>query len=383
MSLFDVPGIRGGAVAAGIKPSGALDLAVLVAEQPLVAAGVFTRNQVAAAPVQVCRERLAASSTVRSVVINAGNANALTGRIGRRHAEAMVRATEQACGGPALVLSTGVIGVPLPMERVLSGIHRAAAAVDDGGTGVADAILTTDTTRKTAVVRCGPYTVGGLAKGSGMIHPNLATMLAVVATDAPIPAPRLRAILARAVDRSFHEITVDGDTSTNDAVLLLARPGDPLPDAVEAEVAAAITEVCRKLAVQIVEDGEGRARILTVEVRGAETDADAARVARSVATSSLVKTALAGGDPNWGRILAAAGNAGVALSEDALSLELGGVPVVVGGQVQDVDPELLTASFAAERVSAVLTLGRGRGRARMLTTDLTHRYVEINAEYTT
>jgi len=396
-NILSVPGWRGAAASCGLKEEGP-DLALLVADGERTAAGVFTRNELPAAPVVECRERLAAAPIARTVVIQSGNANALTGERGRKDARAMALRADELCGGPALVLSTGVIGVPLPIDDVLDGIDRAAAALGpDAGDAMARAILTTDTVPKTCAVRVAlpaapgaaplPVTVGGLAKGSGMIHPNMATMLAVVATDAPVTPDVLDGMLRRGVEESFHEITVDGDTSTNDAVLLLAGgagtpaigAGDPRGET----LAAAITEVMRQLAQAIVHDGEGACRVMQVRVTGAATRGEARRVADAVTGSLLVKTALAGGDPNWGRILAAAANAGVPLEAARLSLSLGGVTVFRDGAPQSVDRGLVEAAMSARDVAVVLDLGAGTGTARRSTPDLTKDYVHINSEYTT
>ncbi len=380
--LLSVPGFVGAGVACGIKPSGKPDVAVITADRPMHAAAMFTRCQVAAAPVVVGRAQLAANPLVKTVVVNSGNANAMTGEQGIAHAQQMVEAAEQACGGPAFVMSTGVIGQPLPVDRVLEGIRSAAGDLGpDQGDAVADAFLTTDLTRKVAATKVGPYTVGGVAKGSGMIHPDMATMLAVIATDAPVPPDRLSTILAEAVDDSFHSITVDGDTSTNDTVLLLARPSKTYPFDDPRPVEQAIRGVARSLALQIVEDGEGVSRLLDIHVVGAETSDQARRIARQIAVSSLVKTAVAGADPNWGRIAAAAGNAGVRL--DQLDLYIGKHLVVAGGASTNVPRSLLEPLFAGSRVAVRLVVGEGLGSSHVVTTDLTHEYITINAEYTT
>lgn len=254
---------------------------------------------------------------------------------------------------------------------------------------MARAMLTTDKVEKTAAVTTATrpaYTVGGVAKGSGMIHPNMATMLAVIATDAPIHAGSLRTILRHAVERSFHEISVDGDVSTNDAVLLLAKhPGDGplLSHGAETEVVRAICDVAAQLARRIVEDGEGAHRVLTIDVTGAASRADAKRVAAEIARSSLVKTALAGGDPNWGRLLSAAGAAGAAFSPETARLTIGDHLVFADGEPRSLDARALDRAFADPEVRIRLDLGRGRYSGRMLTTDLTHDYVEINSAYTT
>ncbi len=392
--LFSVPGLRGAAVATGVKPSGNLDLALIVADREMAAAGMFTTSAVAAPPVTLSRECLKRTGRARSIVVNSGNANALTGPRGMSDAEAMVGAVEARCGGPALVLSTGIIGVPLPLDKVMRGIDEAAGELRAApGDAVATAILTTDTFAKTAAVTVtdpatkATYTVGGVAKGSGMIHPNMATMLAVIATDAPVAPEALSGMLSTAVDHSFHCISVDGDTSTSDAVILLAQMPAPgaaaLTDAAREALQGAITQVAQKLAEHIIRDGEGMTRLMRIDVEEAASRAEAAKVAESVARSSLVKTALAGGDPNWGRILAAAGNAGIPVRAEDLSLSLGEHLVFERGSPVHVEPTLLANTFASEQVSICLRLGRGVEKAHMLTTDLTKRYVEINSEYTT
>lgn len=396
--LLSVPGFRGGAVASGVKPSGALDLAVIDLGRPVTAAAVFTRNELCAPPVTVCRERLAAEPRVRSIVVNSGNANAMTGAKGAADAQAMLERTEERCGGPALVLSTGVIGVPLPIQKILDGIDRASAEVSrDAGDEVARAMLTTDTCTKksarrvrlpeTADDEARNVTVGGIAKGSGMIHPDMATMLAVIGTDAPLDSVAARQMLSVAVDQSFHTITVDGDTSTNDAVVLVAG-GASMP-VVEPDsergvlLQRAIAEVAQDLALAIVRDGEGATRVAEVRVNAARTDAEARAVASSIACSSLVKTALAGGDPNWGRILSAAANAGVGLEGPHLRLRLGGIEVFADEHPLAVDQTAVDRAFSGDEVLIELDLGLGSAQAHMFTTDLTKGYVEINSEYTT
>lgn len=394
--LFAVPGLRGAAVGSGVKPSGDLDLALIVADEPMSAAGVFTTNRFAAAPVHLCRDVLETSPAARSVVVNSGNANAMTGAQGERDASAMAEAVERSCGGPVLVLSTGIIGVPLPIDRVLDGIGRASVElVRDADDGVSRAILTTDHGPKSAAAAIDAgsttYTVGGIAKGAGMIHPNMATMLAIVATDAPIESGPLREILKRAVDRSFHQISIDGDTSTNDSVILLARrPAEgaaSIAGDVIGAVEEAITRVCRSLADQIVRQGEGVDRVMDITVRGGADDATAQRLAEAIACSTLVKTALTGADPNWGRILSAAGAAagatGLPIEPGALTLRLADQVVFKDGEVQDQDAARLDDAFSKERVEIDLTIGAGLGVGRMTASDLTKRYVEINSEYTT
>jgi glutamate N-acetyltransferase/amino-acid N-acetyltransferase len=395
--LLSVPGWRGAGIRTGVKESGAPDLALFQADSPRPAAAVFTRNELPAACVLLGREAMARRPELRTLCVNSGNANAMTGAQGRADAERIVELVERHAGGPALAVSTGIIGVPLPMELVEPGIEEAARSVTAPCPQLADAILTTDTCRKACAVEvklpalegepARLVRVGGMAKGSGMIHPNMATMLAFVATDAPVETGALDGLLRRATDASFHEISVDGDTSTNDTVVLLGGPsgaqditdGDPRLPALE----AAVTAVMQRLARAIVLDGEGRTRLMELRVTGAADTASARRVAESVACSSLVKTALAGGDPNWGRILAAAANAGVSLGGAKPSLEICGHRVFENGAPTVYDRQAVDAAFSAEEVQVVLHLGLGQGSARRWTTDLSTEYVRLNAEYTT
>jgi len=393
--VLAVPGFRGATARCGLYDEPRDDLALIVADRECETAGVFTRNQVPAAPIILTRERLHLAPRARSIVINAGNANALTGPAGLVAAERMLARLEETCGGPALVLSTGVIGVPFPLDPVLAGIGRASTELTSAADGaVARAILTTDTRPKTSATQVDlpgearSVTLGGVAKGSGMIHPNMATMLAVIAIDRAIPAALLSSMLRASVDVSFHEISVDGDTSTNDAVLVLARPTegeDPVAagSAAAEALGRALTAVCRDLAAQIVADGEGMTKVLRVEVQGARSDFDAKRIASTIAGSLLVKTAVAGRDPNWGRFIAVAGNAGVPIDPSRLELALGGVIVYTRGQPREISAAETSRIFADDVVVARLSLGVGTHGARMATTDLTYEYVRINAEYTT
>ena len=335
MNIAMPKGWRFGGVKAGIKPSGGADLAGLVSDSVAAAAGVYTTNRLQAAPVQLCRSRVPAG--VRAVLINAGNANACTGEQGLRDAEAAAAAFAAALGCPArqvAMCSTGVIGRPLPMAVFPPGTKALAAALAATPAGVeaaARAIMTTDTRPKivarTVETPQGPRVVLGLCKGAAMIGPNLATMLAFVVTDARLAANDLDAMLRTVVERSFHCVGVEGHTSTNDTVLLLANgaagtaPDDPQL------LAPAVAEVCEALAMEIAKDAEGAAHFVTIDVTGARTDADAHRLAKAVAESALVKTAIFGADPNWGRICSAAGYAGVPFEEADLSLDLNGMPL--------------------------------------------------------
>lgn len=385
-----VPGVRTVATACGLKGDDALDLGVLRMEAPAVAAGVFTRNQAAAAPVQLCRERLAADRSVRTIVVNSGNANALTGESGRADALAVLKLTESLFGGPALPLSTGVIGVPLPRSKLLSGLQACAGRLQPDSDAFARAMLTTDTCTKQAARRvriAGEWiTVGGVAKGSGMIHPDMATMLAVIATDAVVSSPALDRLLREVTEETFNRISVDGDTSTNDSVIALARRGDDPLDGNASSwtlFGEAVRQVAASLADQIVADGEGATKVLELTVCGARWPGDARQIARAVATSVLVKTALHGGDPNWGRIISAAGTAGVPLDLDALELRVGDALVFGGGRPREEAQEAAARAFAQERVEVELRIGLGEEHVTVLTSDLSADYVAINAHYRT
>jgi glutamate N-acetyltransferase / amino-acid N-acetyltransferase len=378
-------GFVAGAVHAGIRKA-KLDLAVVRSTEPAVGAGMFTVNRVKAAPVLLSKAHLARAEP-QAVVINSGVANAATGKQG--DLDALATAWEAAAvleldPEEVLVLSTGVIGARLPMPKVLSGLAQVELS-PEGGARAADAILTTDTYPKEAVVSRGGFTVGGMAKGAGMIHPNLATMLAVVTTDYPLAAGEAHGFLKRAVGQSFNRISVDGECSTNDAVILLANgaSGIDRTPATDRDFAAALGEVCADLARQIVEDGEGATILLEIEVTGAATPGEAHAIAKRIATSPLVKTAAFGRDPNWGRILAAAGSAFCAggfaqLEVDRLTLTMNGVEVFAGGEPTGADVPLDGPACRIE-----LDLGLGSATAGYLASDLTYDYVRINAEYTT
>jgi len=385
-------GFRAAAVAAGIKPD-RLDLALLVADHPCAAAGVFTTNLVQAAPILVSREHLG-GGRARAVVVNAGCANAATGAAGLDDAREMAAVAALAVGCPVeevVVASTGVIGVRLPMEKVRAGIVEAAARLEPGsGADAARAIMTTDTKPKEVAVefRVGEATavVGGMAKGAGMIAPSMATMLAFFTTDVAVERSLLERALREAVGESLNRITVDGDTSTNDCAVVLAsgaRPGA----AIEREGSAfdafrrALAEAASQLARMLVRDGEGVTRIAEVRVEGARTAAEADRIARTVAESPLVKTALHGGDPNWGRVLAAVGRAGVPLNVGRVSVWIGDVHVAEGGAAREYDERVAAAAMQEDPVRLRVRLGEGDATGWMWTSDLSHGYVDINAHY--
>lgn len=397
-----VDGIRAAGIAAGLKPSGKPDLAMVAADAPVSAWAVQTTNAVPAAPVQLTRRHLdATGGRARAVLVNAGSANACTGPDGMATAEASAERAAQTLGcDPAeiLVCSTGVIGQPIAREPFLEGIPRVAGALQaspQAATEAAAAIGTTDTTVKQAAVRVsdahGACTVGGFVKGSGMIAPELATMLAVVVTDADLPASDLRSLLAEVGERTFGRISVDECLSTNDAVAALAT-GTAAASPATAALRRGLEAVCADLAEQVVRDGEGATRLLRVHVTGAASERDAVAVARKVAASDLVKTAVAGGDPNWGRVVAAVGAAGApgtggdggaAVDPPRLHVAFGDVTLCRFGTAVAHDAGQAAAQLAGSEVDCHVALGIGTAAATVTTCDLTHGYISINAEYTT
>jgi glutamate N-acetyltransferase / amino-acid N-acetyltransferase len=378
-------GFVAGAVHAGIRKT-KLDLAVVHSTVSAVGAGMFTANRVQAAPVLVSKAHLAQASP-QAIVINSGVANAATGKQGELDALSTAAETAAVLGiepEQVLVLSTGVIGVKLPMPKLLAGLAEITLH-DDGGAEAAQAILTTDTYAKEAIVSRGGFTVGGMAKGAGMIHPCLATMLAVVTTDYPLREDEAHGFLKRAVNESFNRISVDGECSTNDAVLLLANgaSGIERTPELDREFAAALSQVCADLSRQVVLDGEGATVLLEIHVTGAASAGEAEAVAKRIATSPLVKTAAFGRDPNWGRILMAAGSAFVSggfaqLDVEALTLKMNGVTLFEQGEPTEAEVPLDGPVCTIE-----LDLGLGKAAASYLASDLTYDYVKINAEYTT
>jgi glutamate N-acetyltransferase/amino-acid N-acetyltransferase len=387
MSVTAAQGFEAAGVIAGLRRS-APDLAVVRSVPPAVGAAMWTTNRVQAAPVVVSRRHLEQAQP-QAVVVNAGLANAATGARGIADAQRTAEHAAVLLGLQAeevVVLSTGVIGVPLPMEKVIAGVERAVQALGpDGGRDAAVAILTTDIGPKDAVSTADGFTVGGMAKGAGMIHPRLATMLAIVTTDYPLDPGEPAAFLRPAVEASFNRVSVDGECSTNDAVVLLANgaSGIERSAASDRSFAEALGEVCASLARQIVEDGEGATVLLEIEVSGAASEAEADAIARRIATSPLVKTAAFGRDPNWGRVLAAAGsapwNGGFAqLDPDLLSVAFDGAVVFERGAPTGTVPALEGAAVRIE-----LDLGLGTGTASYLASDLSYDYVRLNAEYTT
>jgi len=387
-------GFRFAATEAAVKKPGRLDVGLILADREAAAAGVFTRNRVVAAPVVLCRERLV-HGTARAILVNSGNANACTGARGRADAERVTEALAGLLGcsvGATLPCSTGVIGLPLPVERMEAALPGLVGALGDDPEPFARSILTTDSFPKISsrafAVAGREMRVLGVAKGAGMIRPDVATMLAFLVTDAPVGAARLQELLSQAAEHTFNRITVDGDTSTNDTVLALASGGaggvslNEDPAGLRA-LGSALTEVCRDLARMMVRDGEGATKVVDVRVAGAASDAAALAVARTVAESPLVKTALHGEDPNWGRIAAAVGRSG-AYEGGPLRILIGGVPVVEQGLGLGVEAE----AQAHEQMQGVeyeirVELQEGQGEAVVTTCDLTAEYVRINADYRT
>lgn len=398
VALEAVGGVRVGTAEAAIKKPGRDDLVVFELAPGSATAGVFTQSAFAAAPVRLCRERLAGGAGVRALLINSGNANAATGSAGIEDARAVCAAVAAALGcAPEEVLpfSTGVIGQRLPVARMVQAVPRAVATASaDGWTAAMQAIMTTDTVPKGASRRVrlsfGEVTVTGIAKGVGMIHPNMATMLAFVATDARLAAGEAQALLAEVVERTFNCVTVDGDTSTNDACVLVATGGAGgsalAPGSADhARLAEAVEAVCLALAHAIVRDGEGATKFVTIRVEGAQSRAEARRVALSVAHSPLVKTALFASDANWGRIAMAIGKAGVeGLDAATVGLTLDDVPLLAGGEPHpDYREELGAAVVARPEFTIGISLGRGEASATVWTCDFSYDYVRINAEYRT
>jgi len=382
----DLPlGYRYAATYAGLRKTEKDDLGLIVSGLPAAAAAVFTQNRVQAAPVKLCRRHLAASrGAVGAILVNAGNANCAT-RTGDAAALACCRSAARLLRLPVaqvLPASTGVIGVEMDARLIVNALPRLVANLrEDGFGGVARAIMTTDLVPKEAFgevkLRRGTVRIAGMTKGSGMIQPRMATTLGFVLIDAQIPAAMLRRMLRRAVERSYNRLSVDGDTSTNDTLLLLANGASGVrPDAKEmAAVEERITGVAEDLACSIARDGEGARKLITILVSGASSDDAAARLARSIANSPLVKTAVAGSDPNWGRILSAAGNAGVAFDPRKTDIDMQGVPVCRAG---------LAARFSESECEIRLALrGKGKGQARFWTCDFTEGYIRINASYRT
>ena len=369
------------AVAAGIKSGSVLDLALIYSEVPAVAAAVFTQNTFIAAPLIVTKAHLKESGNrVRAIMVNSGNANAATGEAGIRNSRACAEALAGHIGCPlnqVLISSTGVIGRVLPVDKIRGAVPSLVEGLlSTNITQLARGIMTTDTVPKIAAGEVGGAVIAGVAKGAGMIHPDMATMLSFIMTDADMPHAELDAALRYAVQRSFNSISVDGDTSTNDMVVVLANGASgvrPAPDKFQDK----LLEVCTQLATAIVRDGEGATKFVEIDVEGAPSDEAARIIGRTIARSPLVKTAIYGADPNWGRIVGAVGNSGVPLKADRVDIFIGGIPI------SDTTLEQTRQKLKEKEIQIRVVLHSGSGAARVWTCDLTEGYIRINADYTT
>jgi glutamate N-acetyltransferase/amino-acid N-acetyltransferase len=380
-------GFRYASTYAGIRKVAKDDVALIVSDSPSSAAAVFTKNLVVAGPVVVARKNLRASGgKMRAALVNAGNANCAT-RTAEQVAAECVNATADLLNikpDEVLPASTGVIGVELDSALILRVLPSLCADLGPGRfEDAATAIMTTDTRQKTAFAEVGGACIAGMCKGSGMIHPRMATTLAFVMTDSVVPPYILQTALGSAINRSFNRISVDGDTSTNDTVAVFANGASKIRPPRKA-FEEALGEVLESLAIQIVRDGEGARKLVTIEVTGASSDDAAERIARAIANSPLVKTAIAGSDPNWGRILSAAGNSGVSLDPRQTDIDMQGMPVCRSGLAADFSENELKQKLDAQECLIQFTIrGRGRGRTRFWTCDLTEEYIRINASYRT
>ncbi|BBD69443.1 arginine biosynthesis bifunctional protein ArgJ [Nostoc commune NIES-4072] len=398
-------GYQAAGITAGLKPSGLPDLALIFSEVEAIAAGVFTTSQVKAACVEYCRQRLQAKQSARAILCNAGQANAATGSQGYLDTLESAMAVGQALNIPSesvLVASTGVIGQRIKMDALRSGIPKVVAALSETGSdAAAGAIITTDLVTKSIALETTitdrPVRIGGIAKGSGMIHPNMATMLAFVTCDAVVSPALWQQMLARAADRSFNSITVDGDTSTNDSLIALANGQSRTPAITEwgaeaEKLEAMLTAVCQHLAKAIARDGEGATCLIEVEVTGAHDEISARQIAKTIAGSSLVKSAIFGHDPNWGRIAAAAGRAGVPFEQENLQIKIGNFLMLENGQPLQFERAAAStylkkaakgAYLQEDTVLISVNIGNGHGSGKAWGCDLSYDYVRINAEYTT
>ncbi len=389
--LESVPGYTFSSIKCGIRYPDRLDYALILSEKPCNAAGLFTRNKVTAAPVKLCRARL--DNPLRAILVNSTNANACTGKEGYSAAEALTSDIARLLGIPAesvIMSSTGIIGHQLPLEKMKKNHQLLVEGLSpEGGASIPEAIMTTDTFPKSCAcsfeTSLGTFTLAGTAKGSGMIAPNMATMLAFLITDAPVDALKLRELFSQKVRVSLNAITVDGDTSTNDTALILSPAEDsPLSDAEDlAAFEEALGYVLDELAGMLVRDGEGATKTVSIHVTGAKTDDDADRMARAIANSALVKTAFFGEDPNWGRIAVAAGYSGAELEEEKLSISFGDITLLKKGRPVSYEEKALARLMTEKEITVTVDLDLGTGEYTMRTTDFSYDYVKINAEYTT
>jgi glutamate N-acetyltransferase/amino-acid N-acetyltransferase len=393
LKKFQVPGFLAGGMACGLKKKAVKDLTLIVSEVPATAAGMFTQNQMVSPTVPISQKALKASKTIRAIIANSGNANAFTGPQGVKDCQTVVAATAKALDipvGEVLTASTGVISVPLAAHKIEAGIPKLVNLLSPKGwEQAAEGIMTTDLVSKICAVQYGDIIVGGISKGSGMIQPNMATMLAFLASNIKIDKRTLQKALKAAVDPTFNCITVDGETSTNDMVLLLANGqagNTPVKAGSKAykDFVTALTHVCKTLAFKIVEDGEGATKFVTFKVSGAKTEKQAQQIGKRLANSLLVKTALFGEDPNWGRIISAVGSAGVPIKPAKLEVVLNGVPLVKSGEhVKGVSASALQKAMKKKEIEIDIGLHMGKAYAETYTCDLSYDYVRINAEYTT
>ncbi|PKL37168.1 MAG: ornithine acetyltransferase [Spirochaetae bacterium HGW-Spirochaetae-1] len=389
--LENVPGFKFSALSCNIRYEGRLDYALIVSDIPCNAAGLFTTNRVSAAPVKLCRERI--GNKIRGILINATNANACTGNQGYGNALTLTEDMAAKLGTESsslLMCSTGIIGHQLPVEKMLAAHENLAGSLSrENGGIIPKAIMTTDTFPKSISVSFetskGTYTIAGTTKGSGMIAPNMATMLAFIITDAPVASENLTALFRKAVKKTLNAITIDGDMSTNDTALILSPAGAEhlKEDGDLASFYAALEHVLMELAAMLVTDGEGATKLVRVRVTGAQNDDDAWRVARAVAQSALVKTAFFGQDPNWGRVACAAGYSGADVHEETLTISFGDITLLKNGTPVPFDHETLKNIMKNREFDVMIDLGMGTAGAMMMTCDFSYDYVKINAEYTT
>ncbi len=390
-TITSAKGFKAGGICAGIKknPNKILDLGILYSEAPCVTAGMFTTNKMKSAHVLLCRDKLPGKN-IRTLVVSSGCANAGTGKQGINNALSMMAAAADKTGvspEETLVASTGVIGKQLPIDKIASAISKMELSADGGHT-MAKAILTTDTVTKEAAVRANGFTIGGIAKGSGMVHPNMGTLLCFLATDACVDMDLLSSALKQAVDISFNMVSIDGDTSPNDTVLLMANglAGNEVitQQSEQAPIfQQALNELCIRIARAIVSDGEGASKLIEATVSGATGNEDARAAARAIIGSSLVKAAIHGNDPNWGRIVAAAGRSGAEVVESKTDLSIGGICLLKGGELLDYDREKVVNHLKGSQISIELNLNLGEAKATAWGCDLSPEYVTINSEYTT
>ncbi|HEY9167226.1 MAG TPA: bifunctional glutamate N-acetyltransferase/amino-acid acetyltransferase ArgJ [Candidatus Kryptonia bacterium] len=389
-------GFKAAGVSAGIKENGLPDLGLVASDEGTIGVAVFTRNKFQAAPITLSGRNLASSgSKVRAIIANSGCANALTGKVGMKNAEKTAIEAAKVLQIPrneVLIASTGVIGRQLPVHEIVDSLPGLARELKTGSDTIfAQSIMTTDKFPKQVaaeftLAKGKKYRIGGVAKGAGMIHPNMATMLCFVTTDAKVEEAKLRSALSASVDRSFNTITVDGDTSTNDSVFLLASGASGVAVKSDSDYRLfldALTSILRELAMMIVRDGEGATRFMKLNVRSASNFGDAVKVGRAVGVSPLVKTAIFGGDPNWGRVISAVGNSNVEFDPSKVELRIGNVCVFRGNEPQKVDPAAIKSLFSKKEIEMTIKLNTGRESAEVFTCDLSYDYVKINGEYTT